>query len=203
MECQGPCNPRNRTCRPSCMKNMVSILQELPPCIRMRLCQEDLFSVFGKPPRDPTVSNLQDSATTSEDLRAVPEKSREESRGEKREIKEVEPARSCEDKTSQTERRRRGRRPVSISLDASSISSYARSAFVVIKGGMVRAARALRGMGLSGCSCRIINAMIYTSVLLLLAVFAWPNQGFQLFLSSQLCGIIAILCWRISGNIPL
>ena len=48
LECPGPCNPKNKVCRRTCVQNMITILEDLPPCIRSRLRQEDLMSMFAK-----------------------------------------------------------------------------------------------------------------------------------------------------------
>ncbi|XP_078033836.1 uncharacterized protein LOC144468313 [Augochlora pura] len=53
------------------------------------------------------------------------------------------------------------------------------------------------------CSCRSIQAMMYSAVLLVLTAFARDTELYQFFLSSQICGVIVVLCWKIAGSVPI
>ncbi|XP_029163495.1 uncharacterized protein LOC114934946 [Nylanderia fulva] len=43
--------------------------------------------------------------------------------------------------------------------------------------------------------------IIYAGIHVLLAVITWRTSAYQYFASSQICGILAFLMWRITGNI--
>jgi len=43
--------------------------------------------------------------------------------------------------------------------------------------------------------------MIYAGIHILLAVIAWRTPAYQFFVSSQICGVLAFLMWRLTGTI--
>lgn len=245
IECPGPCNPRNKVCRSSCLQNILTVLEELPPCIRMRMCQEDILSVFGNLPRDAKVPGFndpgsQDSATSSgsssgqqSSVREVPfRKFGQEPPSSRPRDKETETevqcpeyeskatprarrdnqwqeqtkeelSQTCEEQTTQTEEDCACKKLMSFTMQmANTIVTQARSLSTAIWNKFPQGPRTF-SLTSPGCSCRTINSILYTSILILIAAFASQNYKYQIFLSSQICGIIAILCWRISRTVPL
>lgn len=43
--------------------------------------------------------------------------------------------------------------------------------------------------------------LIYAGIHVLLAVIAWRTPAYQFFVSSQICGVLAFLMWRLTGTI--
>ncbi|TGZ32797.1 Uncharacterized protein DBV15_00895 [Temnothorax longispinosus] len=43
--------------------------------------------------------------------------------------------------------------------------------------------------------------LIYAGIHVLLAVIAWRAPAYQFFVSSQICGVLALLMWRLTGTI--
>lgn len=43
--------------------------------------------------------------------------------------------------------------------------------------------------------------LIYAGIHVLLAVIAWQTPAYQYFVSSQICGVLAFLMWRLTGTI--
>lgn len=184
-ECPGPCNPRNRVCRRSCVDNIVSMLEELPPCVRTRLCQEDLFSVFVKD------SEVRGAPTGTDEAREPADRPRKKGKPKAK----GGATQTVEEKQVQTS-------PIDRSTFAgmSSLRRRTQDASVLVRNVAARGARIFGG---SRCPCCLISTTVYIGLLLFLAIFARHSPTYQIFLSSQICGILAILSWRISGTIPL
>lgn len=228
-ECPGPCNPQNRVCRRTCVENVMSILEELPPCIRSRLRQEDLFSIFANDQEleaapvadDQLMKSIQnvcsktarkwkeDSSPTiaargrSDDGRTMRDQSTDDTSCLPRTMQE-ETTQTQEEKQIQTTEEiicEVTSRYRSISAGTDSLRQRIQDASILVRSIARRGIRVFPSA--SSCSCRLINTTIYVVLLLSLAIFARHSTTYQIFLSSQICGILAILSWRFSGTVPL
>ena len=55
--------------------------------------------------------------------------------------------------------------------------------------------------GRTSCSCSFARAIIYSGVLVTLAIFAKQRPMCEIILSMQICGLIAILSWKLFGTV--
>lgn len=212
-ECPGPCNPRNKVCRRTCVQSVISILEELPPCIRARLCQEDLLAVFAKD------HAAEDAACTTEDLPVkmieeegsiAPRTPKKEARTEVgkpwRDEREEGTTQTVDEKEIQTTEAvvpNATSRFRSVSTGTRAIFQRTERASILVRNIATRGIRIFRSTRVPSCSCCLINTVVYVGLLLFLTIFARHSPTYQIFLSSQICGILAILGWRLSGTIPL
>nr|XP_012149991.1 PREDICTED: uncharacterized protein LOC105663728 [Megachile rotundata] len=216
-ECPGPCNPRNRGCRRNCVQNVASILEELPPCIRMRLCEEDLFAVLAKNEQTaPTPSSPRNVSTTVDYASSIvhptwlsnqttkPGKDDAIS-GASRGKTDQEEKQSGEDQISMIEDKDTQTEPTDMEAAKTTIEAndtIGMRALPQAKNAIARETCAPNSTRDSPYACRRINTTVYTAILLLLAVFAWNSPAYRIFLSSQICGILVVLSWKISGSVP-
>lgn len=236
VDCPGPCNPRNRVCRRTCVQNVMSILDELPPCIRARICQEDLLAVLIKdqeieegpanplPPEstretrpEPTQRPKKDlsATTTTTSSRYKPDNGRperdidadnpyliEQTKGEGTQTMEEKHVQTTEQIVHEVTSRYR-----SVSAGTRSLRQRTEdNASILVRSIANTGIRGIRTLGsarMPSCSCSLINTVVYVGLLLLLAIFARHSPTYQIFLSSQICGILAILSWKFSGRVPM
>lgn len=235
VECPGPCNPRNRVCRRTCVQNVMSILEELPPCIRARICQEDLLAVLmkdqeieqelGNSPMEPTketrseptqrpkkeLSSTTTTTTTSrykpDDGKPARDKDTDDlypsghMKGEGTQTMEEKQVQTTEQIVHQVTSRYR-----SVSAGTRGFLQRTEDASMLVRSIANTGIRGIRTLGstrVPSCSCCLINTAVYIGLLLLLAIFARNSPTYQIFLSSQICGILAILSWKFSGRVPL
>lgn len=227
-ECPGPCNPQSRVCRRTCVENVMSILEELPPCVRSRLRQEDLFSIFANDQEleaapvgdDQLMKSIQNVCSKTarkwkkESSPTITARGRSDGGRTMRDqstddtclprTKQEETTQTMEEKQIQTTEEiicEVTSRYRSISTRTDRLRQRIQDASILVRS-IVR-----RGIcvfpSTSSCSCRLINTTIYVVLLLSLAIFARHSTTYQIFLSSQICGILAILSWRFSGTVPL
>lgn len=206
----------------------MSILEELPPCVRSRLRQEDLFSIFANDQEfeaapigdDQLMKSIQNVCSKTarkwkkESSPAIAARGRSDGGRTMRDqstddtclprTKQEETTQTMEEKQIQTTEEiicEVTSRYRSISAGTDSLRQRIQEASILVRS-IVR-----RGIGVfpsaSSCSCRLINTTIYVVLLLSLAIFARHSTTYQIFLSSQICGILAILSWRFSGTVPL
>ncbi|XP_026669245.1 uncharacterized protein LOC113464326 [Ceratina calcarata] len=216
-DCPGPCNPRNKVCRRTCVQNVLSILEELPPCIRQRLCQEDLLSVFLKD-TDGEDGNLQQELDGTDTQRGRKELPAGSQRLDDcsltpggRPTQGVGVTQTMEEKQVQTTVDESALCELSsgfstVQMGPTTVTTGFRQrterASIVIRSIATRGAHMLEGR-MPQCCCRVVNTGIYIGILFFLALFARNSPTYQIFLSSQICGILAIISWRISGVVPL
>lgn len=286
LECPGPCNPKNKVCRRTCIQNMITILEDLPPCIRSRLRQEDLLSMFAKDqdfdqtcagnPGNPSSQmgtcegkpcimakrsvSERSSASTDVDERSVEMASRAEDEG----------TQTIEEKRVQTEQtiRQITSQFCAIASETKTFSQQTKDAAILvqttgtrgfqafqtateatagielgIRGGLLegitegmeeggegggggimegitgRGGALMGGItggrgatgggeearggggGRASCSCSFARAIIYSGLLVTLAIFAKQRPMCEIILSMQICGLIAILSWKLFGTV--
>lgn len=298
LECPGPCNPKNKVCRRTCVQNMITILEDLPPCIRSRLRQEDLLSVFTKDQdyeqscaaANPTGGNpsSQMGATCEGKAcakRSVSDKSSVSTKGDERSVEvmgglstraEDEGTQTIEEKKIQTEQtiRQITSQFCAIASETRTFTQQTEDAAILvqttstrgfqafqtateataglelgIRGGLLEGmtegmeeivaaergvggimegitgrggaliggitggrgggeevgggggAGAAGGRGRSSCSCSFVRAIIYSGLLITLAIFAKQRPMCEIILSMQICGLIAILSWKLFGTV--
>lgn len=206
----------------------MSILEELPPCVRSRLRQEDLFSIFANDQEleaapigdDQLMKSIQNVCSKTarkwkkESSPTITARGRSDGGRTMRDqstddtclprTKQEETTQTMEEKQIQTTEEivcEVTSRYRSISAGTDSLRQRIQDASILVRS-IVR-----RGIcvfpSTSSCSCRLINTTIYVVLLLSLAIFARHSTTYQIFLSSQICGILAILSWRFSGTVPL
>lgn len=206
----------------------MSILEELPPCVRSRLRQEDLFSIFANDQEleaapvgdDQLMKSIQNVCSKTarkwkkESSPTITARGRSDGGRTMRDQSTDETclARTKQEETTQTMEEKQIQTTEEIICEVTSryrsISAGTDSLRQRIQGAsiLVRSI-ARRGISVfpsaSSCSCRLINTTIYVVLLLSLAIFARHSTTYQIFLSSQICGILAILSWRFSGTVPL
>lgn len=220
-ECPGPCNRRNRLRRRACVQHVESLLEGLPLCIRARLCPEDLATLCGRvshKPRHPSESKVQNVSTNSEDLAEEAPETETEAAPERESVPEreaplepkVESSLDAEaseetkfvdgqqEATTQTELTR----IYSMASRLVSVRSQVEHASIVLKNFAARLAR-IFSIATAGCRCRLISLILYAALALLVTRVAGNANFYELFLSSQICGIVAVLGWRMSGRVPI
>lgn len=197
------------------MQHVASLLEGLPLCIRARLCPEDLASLCGRvshKPRHPSEPNVQSVSTNSEDLAEEAPAPESEAAPESESAPEpkVESSLDAEageetnfldgqqEATTQTELSR----IYSLASRLACVRSQVENASVVLKNVAARLAR-FSSIATAGCRCRLISLILYAALALLVARVAGDANFFELFLSSQICGIVAVLGWRMSGRVPI
>ncbi|XP_043510791.1 uncharacterized protein LOC122529074 [Frieseomelitta varia] len=230
VDCPGPCNPRNRVCRRTCVQNVMSILDELPPCIRARICQEDLLAVLMKdqeieqesvnplpvePTREtrpePTQRPKKDLSTSSryKPDNGKPERDKDADNPYPTEQMIGEGTQTMEEKHVQTTEQivhEVTSRYRSVSAGTRSLRQRTEDASILARSIANTGIRGIRTLGstrMPSCPCSLINTAVYVGLLLLLAIFARHSPTYQIFLSSQICGILAILSWKFSGRVPI
>lgn len=206
----------------------MSILEDLPPCVRSRLRPEDLFSIFANDQEleaapvgdDQLMKSIQNVCSKTsrkwkkESSSTITARSRSDGGRTTRDqsTNDMCLARTKQEETTQTMEEKQIQtteeiicevtsRYRSISAGTDSLRQRIQGASILVRS-IVR-----RGIcvfpSASSCSCRLINTTIYVVLLLSLAIFARHSTTYQIFLSSQICGILAILSWRFSGTVPL
>ena len=222
-------------CRRTCVQNVMSILEELPPCIRARICQEDLLAVLmkdqeieqelGNSPMEPTketrseptqrpkkeLSSTTTTTTTSrykpDDGKPARDKDTDDlypsghMKGEATQTMEEKQVQTTEQIVHQVTSRYR-----SVSAGTRGFLQRTEDASMLVRSIANTGIRGIRTLGstrVPSCSCCLINTAVYIGLLLLLAIFARNSPTYQIFLSSQICGILAILSWKFSGRVPL
>lgn len=291
LECPGPCNPKNKVCRRTCVQNMITILEDLPPCIRSRLRQEDLLSMFAKDqdydqtcagnlgnPSSQMVATCEGKPCVAT-KRSVSERSSASTDVDERSEEVVskledEGTQTIEEKRVQTEQtiRQITSQFCAIASETKTFTQQTKDAAILvqttgtrgfqafqtateatagielgIRGGLLEgitegmeeageaggggggimegitgrggaliggitggrgataggeeAAAAGGGGGRASCSCSFARAIIYSGLLVTLAIFAKQRPMCEIILSMQICGLIAILSWKLFGTV--
>ncbi|KAK1132445.1 hypothetical protein K0M31_013831 [Melipona bicolor] len=215
----------------------MSILEELPPCIRARICQEDLLAVLlkdqeieqepanplGNPSVEPTRETRPEptqrpkkesssmTATTSryKPDDGKPERDKDTDNLYPTEQMKVEATQTMEEKQVQTTEQivhEVTSRYRSVSAGTRSLRQRTEDATILVRNianSGIRGIRTIGSVRMPSCTCSFVNTAVYVGLLLLLAIFARHSPTYQIFLSSQICGILAILTWKFSGRVPL
>ncbi|KAK9306076.1 hypothetical protein QLX08_003132 [Tetragonisca angustula] len=228
VDCPGPCNPRNRVCRRTCVQNVMSILDELPPCIRARICQEDLLAVLVKDQEieqesvNPhPVESAKETQRPKKDLSTTTSSRYKPDNGKQERDKDAdnpypieqmmieEGTQTMEEKHVQTTEQivhEVTSRYRLVSAGTRSLRQRTEDASILVRSIANTGIRGIRTLGstrMPSCPCSLINTAVYVGLLLLLAIFARHSPTYQIFLSSQICGILAILSWKFSGRVPI
>ncbi|XP_033324230.2 uncharacterized protein LOC117219300 [Megalopta genalis] len=228
-ECPGPCNPRNRRdhCRRVCLQHVATLLEELPPCIRARLRPEDVSDACGTLPKS-TVPAYRDVSTGGEPSAKPSQPEHGKPIGDVGPVRVSEPIvnnslkvatvqtgipdeeldvghhrgiiAGGQQQEAETQTVELGSMVIARRLD--SLRSNIENVSLVLKGTASRLT-GLLGLKKRVCSCRTVQAMLYSAVLLVLTAFARDTEFYQFFVSSQICGIIVVLSWKIAGSVPI
>lgn len=277
LECPGPCNPKNKVCRRTCVQNMITILEDLPPCIRSRLRQEDLMSMFAKDQDfdqscagNPSNPSSQTMAACEGRPCVVSERSSASTDVDERSAEmmasgvEEEGTQTIEEKRVQTEQtiRQITSQFGAIASETKTFAQQTKDAAILVqttgtrgfqafqtatettagielgtRGGLLEgiteeggeggimegitgrggalmggrgaattgeaaaATAAPAAAGRTSCSCSFARAIIYSGVLVTLAIFAKQRPMCEIILSMQICGLIAILSWKLFGTV--
>lgn len=279
LECPGPCNPKNKVCRRTCVQNMITILEDLPPCIRSRLRQEDLMSMFAKDQDfdqscagNPSNPSSQTMAACEGRPCVVSERSSASTDVDERSAEmmasgvEEEGTQTIEEKRVQTEQtiRQITSQFGAIASETKTFAQQTKDAAILVqttgtrgfqafqtatettagielgtrggllegiteeggeggimegitgRGGALMGGRgaattgeaaaatttaAPAAAGRTSCSCSFARAIIYSGVLVTLAIFAKQRPMCEIILSMQICGLIAILSWKLFGTV--